>query len=60
MILTKYKNSFSKDYTDNWSTEIFVIDSVLRINPWTYKIKDIKREKIIGGCQGKELLLSGL
>ena len=26
--ITKYKNSFSKGYTENWSREIFVIDSV--------------------------------
>ena len=37
--ITKYKNIFSKDYTENWSREIFVIDSLLKINPWTYKSK---------------------
>ena len=25
--ITKYKNIFSKAYTENWSREIFVIDS---------------------------------
>ena len=34
--ITKYKNIFSKAYTENWSREIFVIDSVLKTNPWTY------------------------
>ena len=29
--ITKYKNIFSKGYTENWSRKIFVIDSVLRI-----------------------------
>ena len=37
--ITKYKNIFSKDYTENWSREIFIINSVLKTNPWTYKIK---------------------
>ena len=37
--ITKYKNIFSKRHTENWSREIFVIDSVLKINPWTYKSK---------------------
>ena len=39
--ITKYKNIFSKVYTQNWSREIFIIDSVLKINPWTYRIKDL-------------------
>ena len=26
--ITKYKNNFSKGYTENWSREIFIIDSV--------------------------------
>ena len=44
---TKYKNIFSKGYTEKWSEETFVFDSVLKTNPWTYKIKDLKRKKII-------------
>ena len=43
--ITKYKNIFSKGYTENWSRVIFVIDSVLKTNPWTYKIKDLNWEK---------------
>ena len=35
---TKYINIFSEDYTKNCSREIFIIDSVLKTNPWTYKI----------------------
>ena len=42
---TKYKNIFSKGYTENWSREIFIIDSVLRTNTWTCKIKDLNGEK---------------
>ena len=34
--IIKYKNIFSKGYTENLSKEIFVIDSVLKPNPWTY------------------------
>ena len=43
--ITKYKNIFSKDYTESWSREIFIIDSVFKNNPWTYKIKDLNRKK---------------
>ena len=34
--------SFSKGYTENWLRDIFVIDSVLKTNPWTYKIKNLQ------------------
>ena len=57
---TKYKNIFSKCYTKNWSREIFIIDSVLKTNPWTYKIKDLNVEEIIDSFYEKELLLSKL
>ena len=56
--ITKYKNIFSKGYTENWSREIFIIDSVLETNPWTYKLKDTNREKIIGSFYEKALLQS--
>ena len=42
---TKYKNIFSKGYTENWSREIFIIDSVLKTNPWTYNIKNFNWRK---------------
>ena len=35
--ITKYNTIFIKDYTINWSREIFIIDSVLKTNSWTYK-----------------------
>ena len=57
--ITKYKNIFSKEYTENWLREIFIIDTVLKTNPWTYKLKDLNREKIIGFYE-KELLHSKL
>ena len=43
--MTNYKNIFSKIYTENWSREMFIIDSVLKTNTWTYKIKDFNGEK---------------
>ena len=51
--ITKYKNIFSKSYTENWSKEIFVIESVLKTNLWTYKTKDLNREKVIGSFYEK-------
>ena len=52
--VTKYNNIFSKGYTKNWSRETFIIDSVFKTNPWTYKIKDLKEEKIIGSFYEKK------
>ena len=43
--ITNYKNIFSKFYTENWSREIFIINSILKTNPWTYKIKDLNEKK---------------
>ena len=35
----------SKGYAENWSREIFVIDSVFKTNLWTHKIKDLIEKK---------------
>ena len=56
--ITKCKNVFSKGYTENWSREIFIIDTVLQTNPWACKTKDLNGEKIIGKFYEKELLRS--
>ena len=39
--ITKYENIFSKGYTESWSREVFIINSVLKANPSTYKIIDL-------------------
>ena len=46
--------------TNSWSEEIFAIGSVLKTNPWTYKIKELNGETIIESFYEKELLLSKL
>ena len=33
--ISKYKNTFAKGYTPNWSEEIFVIKEVKNTVPWT-------------------------
>ena len=38
---------FSRRYTKNWSTEVFIIDSVLKTNPGAYRTKDLNGERII-------------
>ena len=54
--ITGCTNIFSKSYTENWSREIFIIDSVLKANPWTYKIKDLNGEKIIRSFYDKKIV----
>ena len=46
--ITMYKNVFSKRYTNNWSKDIFVIDFMLKTNPWMYETKDLNGETITG------------
>ena len=42
--ISKYKNIFAKDYTPNWSEEIFVIKDIKNTVPWTYVINDLNGE----------------
>ena len=58
VIITNYKNIFNKDYTENWSRERFIIDSLLKTNPLTYKVKELNGEKIIGSFCEKGMMLS--
>ena len=53
--ISKYKNSFAKGYTPNWSEEIFVIKKIKNTVPWTYVINDLNGEEIIGTFYEKEL-----
>ena len=53
--ISKYKNTFAKGYTPNWSEEIFVIKKVKNTFPWTYVINDLNGEEITGTFYEKEL-----
>ena len=53
--ILKYKNTFAKAYTSNWSEEVFVIKEVKNRIPSTYTISDVNGEKIIGTFYEKEL-----
>ena len=54
VIISKYKNIFAKEYTPNWSEEVFVIKKVRNTVPWTYVISDLNGEKIAGSFYEKE------
>ena len=53
--ICKFKNIFAKGYTPNWSKEIFVINKLNDTVPYTYNLKDLNGEEIIGSFYNREL-----
>ena len=53
--ISRYKNIFAKGYTPNWSKEIFIADKINDTVPYTYNLKDLNDEEIIGSFYDKEL-----
>ena len=53
--ISKFKNIFSKGYTPNWSKEIFIVNKINDTVPYTYNIKDLNDEEIIGSFYDREL-----
>ena len=50
--ISKFKNIFAKGYTPNWSKEVFIAN---KIKPYTYNIKDLNGEEVIGSFYDREL-----
>ena len=46
--ISKFKNIFAKGYTPNWRREIFIINKISDTVPYTYNLKDLNDEEIIG------------
>ena len=53
--ISRYKNIFAKGYTPDWSKEIFIVEKINDTAPYTYIIKDLNDEEIIGSFYDKEL-----
>ena len=53
--ISKFKNIFAKGYSPNWSKEIFIVDKINDTVPYTYNIKDLNDEEIIGSFYDREL-----
>ena len=53
--ISKFKNIFAKGYTPNWSSEIFIVDKINDTVPYTYNLKDLNDEEMIGSFYDKEL-----
>ena len=53
--ISKFKNIFAKGYTPNWSREILIINKINDTVPYTYNLKDLNDEEIIGSFYDREL-----
>ena len=53
--ISKFKNIFAKGYTPNWSREIFIINKINDTVPYTYNLKDLNGEEILGSFYDREL-----
>ena len=53
--ISKFKTIFAKGYTPNWSKEIFTVDKINDRVSYTYNLKDLNEEEIIGSFYDREL-----
>ena len=53
--ISKFKNIFAKAYTPNWSREIFIVNKINDAVPYTFNIKDLNDEEIIGSFYNRGL-----
>ena len=53
--ISKFKNIFAKGYTPNWSREIFIVNKINDTVPYTYNLKDLNGEEIMGSFYDREL-----
>ena len=54
--ISKCKNTFSKEYTQNWSEEVFIINKFKNKVLSTYVISDLNGEPITGSFYEKEFI----
>jgi len=53
--ISKYKGTFEKGYTPNFTIELFTIKKILPTEPPTYFLKDLQDEDIRGGFYEQEI-----
>ena len=51
--ISKYKNIFAREYSQNWSEEVFVVSKFKDKVRWTYVISDLTGEPIVGSFYEK-------
>ena len=55
--ISKYRKTFSKGYTPNFTDEIFKIKKIILTKPFVYKLVDLQDEEILGYFYEDELSL---
>ena len=53
--VSKYKSIFTKNYDPNSCEEVFAVKKVKNTVPWTYVIRGLKGEKIVGTFSQKRI-----
>ena len=53
--ISRYKNIFAKGYAPNWSNEIFIVNKINDTVRYTYNLKDLNDEELIGSFYDREL-----
>ena len=53
--ISKFKNTFAKGYTPNWSKETLIVDKINDTVPNTYNLKDLNDEEFIGSFYDRKL-----
>ena len=54
-LIQKYKNIFSKGYTQYWAEEFFVVSKIKNTVSWIYVISNLNGEPITGSFHKKKL-----
>ena len=53
--ISRHKNIFAKGCAPKWGSEVFIINKINDTVPYTYNLKDLNVEEIIGSFYDKEL-----
>ena len=53
--ISKFKNILAKGNTPNWNREIFIVNKLSYTVPYTYNLKDLNDEEIIGSFYDSKL-----
>ena len=54
-LIQKYKNIFSKGYTQYWSEEVFVVSKIKNTVSWIYIVSNLNGEPVTENFHKKEL-----
>ena len=54
--ISRKQKDFRKGYLPNFTTEIFIVNEILKTEPYTYKIKDMDGEEVQGSFYEQEMV----